>query len=209
MAERKFHRMHKMIAWNNSDFGIWAFKADDFIALLDIAMKDMHIKDQVDIRMAISENMTLSIGGQKRYFQLEKELDKIFKGMFYDQNFIDNNKHLIPAYKMRDKEAQKYLIDYLEAYRYSFKLITYSCFDIMTSPEEHISIGVMEKQSLWNKMRNRYGDLRNEINFPIKTLRLLNGTSLKFWIVFSDYVYRFDRSGVCQVDESDITYEDH
>lgn len=193
-----------MIAWNNSDYGIWAFKDNEFISLLNIAIKDMHIKDQVDIKMAISENMT--IGGQGRYFQLEKELDTRFKRLFYDESFIERNKHLIPVYSMRDKEAQMYFIDYLEAYRYSFKLISYSCFKIKTSQDEHISIEVMEKQSLWNKVRNRYGELRNEINFPISTLRILNGTSLKFWIAFSDFVYRFDIDGVCQVDESDIIY---
>jgi len=186
-----------MIAWNTTDYGTWAFTHKNFSEVLKLAEEQFSWKEYLDLEFGVFKDMTFSIG-DGNYYKLEKKLDIILKNFFYDEVFVNKYRYLVPSYHLKNELSQKYIYDFLEAYRVSFKLIDFTQRKILFPDQDIITLLRYSKQTLTEKLLNRYGKFIHEINFPLNSLNLISGTSLKFWLCFGNDVLKFDIDGISE-----------
>jgi hypothetical protein len=150
-------------------------------------MNDQSGNDATYFKLAVLQNLALGEAKQKHYKWERQFAVKL-------QNEISSS-GFNPCYVFEGDVARKHIEDYLEAFRSSFRYINTAVGNLHDGKDVLYNITLRARQSLLDRILNRYGKSFDEWNFPRKEVMRLEGSSLNFVLTVGEQRYSFTPGG--------------
>ncbi|MBU0945526.1 MAG: hypothetical protein KJ804_09170 [Proteobacteria bacterium] len=186
---RLVHSINKMIACNYNGV-ITLITKEDFGNLARKIMPELDLMEITDFLLGVSTGVTASRKSIKKMKAWEKTFLSRLNNEFENEKFL-------PIYTFNVKDAGTYLYDFLEAYRYSYKLINYEYLNLENTDQELVKIELLKRSpNILDAALKRDIESYKTITFKKSDIVLMKGTSRVFWLTIKNKVLEFTPKGV-------------
>jgi len=178
-----------MIACNYNGV-ITLITKEDFGNLARKIMPELDLMEITDFLLGVSTGVTASRKSIKKMKAWEKTFLSRLNNEFENEKFL-------PIYTFNVKDAGTYLYDFLEAYRYSYKLINYEYLNLENTDQELVKIELLKRSpNILDAALKRDIESYKTITFKKSDIVLMKGTSRVFWLTIKNKVLEFTPKGV-------------
>jgi hypothetical protein len=163
----------------------------DFAELATNLLSDIGDINIFNFKMAVLKNLGVR-SDRPNYRKWELLFSKRLMGEIQEGDFS-------PEYDFDPEDAQRYVGDFLEGYRYNYLNSSYTIRSLHNGTDQVICISLRDKPSLLDRVLGRYGRSYSNVNLLMSSIRRLHGTPFEFDLELDTCTYRFLPDGVREI----------